>query len=163
MGQAGSGERVVDLRGDRRPNAEQDPRSERGLRLGDEVVQTAEQGVADRCQDGCESAPARHDLGAACASNRSDSLAFEVLAVGEAVEVLGKLDLRADAQPVAARRVDPARQPDEEPVGEANERGTCRDLQLAEDELQPVASGPGIVDDGSEQLVLAAVDNGRDR
>ncbi len=104
VGQAGGREGIVDLRRDRRANAEQDSGAERRLGLGDDRVEPAQQRPTRAGQERAGARCVRHDLGRARTTDRSHPLPGQVFAVGEAVEVLGKLELGADANAVAASR-----------------------------------------------------------
>ena len=87
------------------------------------------------------------ELDAPWAPDRSDALPGQVLAVREAVEVLGQLDARADPEAITAARVDATRHPDQQSIGQRHWPAVDGAHQVAEDELDPILPRPGIVHD----------------
>ena len=64
-----------------------------------------------------------------------------MLAVGEAVEVLGELDLRREAQPITAARVDPARKPDQQAICQGPGDAVALDAEVTE-HARPIDYNP---------------------
>ncbi len=163
MRQPGRRKRVVDLGSDRRPNAEQDPGTQGGLRFGHDRVEPVEQCASAPGKDRSRPRCRLDELRAPWAPDRSDALPRQVLAVREAVEVLGQLDARPYPQAIPAAGVDATRHPDQQSIGQRHWPAVDGSHQVAEDELDPILSRPRIVHDPADELVFLAVDEAGDR
>ncbi len=90
-------------------------------------------------------------------------LSGEVFAVREAVEVLGELHGRAYPETISAAGVDATGHPDQEPIGERAGSAVLGDEEIAKDELDPILARARIVDHRTDELVLLAVRQDRNR
>ncbi len=160
MGQAGRREGVVDLGCDGGTNPEQDSRAESGFGLRHDVVDALEQRAAEGGERGARAAWPRQNLRAVSPDNAADSLSLEVLAIREAVEVLRQLDASCEAHTVAGARIDAARHPHQEPIGERPIAGGL-DHEVRQHQLQPIRARAGIVRHGPDHGVLAPVNQRR--